>query len=223
MWYWIFKFVLLGPLARFYLRFRWVGRENLPRSGPFVIAPNHLTMIDPVGISMGVPRKVIFIAKSKYYARTSTKARLLAWFLTAIGQVPVDVTNADSAAPALDAARALLRRGGVWAAFPEGTRSPDGRLYRGRTGIMRVAIPLQVPVVPVGVAGTREVRLPGQRGWGRGRVTITYGRPMDLSPWRERADDPSAWREATDALMDEIAALTGQEQVGRYASDRPAD
>lgn len=220
MWYWVFKFVLLGPVAYWYLRLKWIGRGNLPRSGAFVIAPNHVTMIDPVGISMGVPRKVIFIAKRKYYAKTSAKSRALAWFLTAIGQVPVDPDSAASAAPALDTARALLRAGGVWAVFPEGTRSPDGRLYRGHTGLMRVAIPLQVPVVPVGITGTREVRLPGQPGWGRGRVTVTYGEPMDLSPWRDRADDPAAWREATDELMTRIAALTGQEQVDEYAERR---
>ncbi len=215
MWYWVFKFVLIGPIARFYLRLRWSGRENLPRSGPFVLAPNHMTFVDPVGVSMGVPRKVIFIAKTKYYSRTGVKSRVLAWFLTAIGQVPVDVADAGSAAPALDAARELLRSGGVWAIFPEGTRSPDGRLYRGRTGIMRVALPLGVPIIPVGVTGTREVVLP-PKAWRRGRVGITYGAPLDLTPWAGREDDPTAWREATDALMDQIAVLSGQEQAGRY-------
>lgn len=216
MWYWVFKYVLIGPVARWYLRLRWTGRENLPRSGPFVLAPNHVTMLDPIGVSMGVPRKVIFIAKTKYYAREGLKARVLAWFLTAIGQVPVDVADAESAAPALEAARALLRSGGVWAIFPEGTRSPDGRLYRGRTGVMRVALPLGVPVIPVGVTGTREVVLPPRKGWGRGRVTITYGSPLDTSRWAGRAQDPAAWREATDELMEAIAALTGQDQTGRY-------
>lgn len=216
MWYWLFKFVLIGPIARWYLGLRWVGRENLPRHGPFVLAPNHMTFLDPVGVSMGVPRKVIFIAKRKYYSRKGVKARILSWFLTAIGQVPVDVADAASAAPALDAARELLHAGGVWAIFPEGTRSPDGRLYRGRTGVMRVTLPLGVPVVPVGVTGTREVVLPPRKGWARGHVTITYGSPLDLSPWRGREDDPAAWREATDALMDRIAELTGQEQTGRY-------
>lgn len=215
MWYWIFKFVLIGPIARFYLRLRWDGRENLPRSGPLVLASNHMTFVDPVGVSMGVPREVIFIAKTKYYSRKGIKARILAWFLTAIGQVPVDVANAVSAAPALDAARDLLRSGGVWAIFPEGTRSPDGRLYRGHTGVMRVALPLGVPVIPVGVRGTRELVLP-PKGWQRGRVSITYGTPMDLTPWAGRKDDPEAWREATDALMEQIAALSGQEQTGRY-------
>lgn len=105
------------------------------------------------------------------------------------------------------------------AMFPEGTRSPDGRLYRGHTGIMRLALPMDVPVVPVGVVGTREVTLPGQGRARRGRVTIRYGAPLDLSPWVGRVDDPEAWREATDALMRRIAELSGQEYLDRYPTD----
>ncbi|XVX19588.1 lysophospholipid acyltransferase family protein [Actinomycetota bacterium] len=209
MWYWVFKFAIIGPIARVLLAPRWSGREHLPRRGPFVLAPNHNTYLDPVFVSLGVPRKVIFIAKSRYYEH-----RLLGWFLSAIGQIPVDPENAASAAPALDAARGLLASGGVWAAFPEGTRSPDGRLYRGHTGIMRVALAANATVIPVAVAGTREINPP--ESLGRSRIHVTYGRPMDLSPWAGRADDPEAWREATDDLMREIAAMSGQEQVDAY-------
>ena len=224
MWYWVFKYVLLGPVARWYLRLHWVGRENLPRTGPFILAANHMTMLDPVGISMGVPRKVIFLAKTKYYSGTSRKRRTLAWFLRAIGQVPIDPASADAAGPGLGTARRILVDGGVIALFPEGTRSPDGRLYRGRTGVMRLALPMNVPVIPVGVVGTREVRLPGKGGARRGRVTITYAPPFDLSPWQTRTDDPSAWREATDALMHRIGELSGQAYTGRYptAEERAA-
>ncbi|EWT00660.1 acyl-phosphate glycerol 3-phosphate acyltransferase [Intrasporangium oryzae NRRL B-24470] len=216
MWYWVFKYVLLGPVARWYLRLRWVGRENLPRTGPFIVAANHMTMLDPVGISMGVPRRVTFLAKTKYYAGRSPKRRALAWFLRAIGQAPIDPASADAAGPGLDAARAILSAGGVVALFPEGTRSPDGRLYRGHTGVMRLALPLGVPVIPVGVVGTREVRLPGQPGPRRGRVTITYAPPLDVSTWQDRRDDPAAWREATDTLMRRIGGLSGQEYADRY-------
>lgn len=219
VWYWVFKYVLLGPIAWWYLRLRWVGREHLPRSGPFILAANHLTMLDPVGVSMGVPRRVTFVAKTKYYAGTSLKRRVLAWFLRAIGQVPIDPASATTANPALDTARRILDEGGVMAMFPEGTRSPDGRLYRGRTGVMRLALPLGVPVIPVAVTGTREVRLPGQQGAARGRVTITYGEPFDVSPWQDRRDDPAAWREATDALMRHIGEMSGQEYADRYPTD----
>lgn len=219
MWYWVFKFVIIGPVARWYLRPRWTGRENLPRTGPFLLAGNHMTMIDPAVISMGVPRQVIFVAKSKYYTGTSLKRRVLAWFLRAIGQVPIDPASAATASPALDTAGRILREGGVVALFPEGTRSPDGRLYRGRTGVMRLALPLGIPVIPVAVRGTREVRLPGQAQPRRGRVSITYDAPFDLSPWAGRPEDPAAWREATDALMARLGELSGQEYADRYVTD----
>lgn len=216
MWYWFFKYVLVGPLARWYLRPTWVGREHLPRRGPAILAANHLTMLDPVLVSLGAPRRVTFVAKTKYYSGRSLKRRALAWFLEAIGQVPIDPANAEAASPALETARDILRSGGLMAMFPEGTRSPDGRLYRGRTGVMRLGLPMQVPVIPVIVSGTRGVRLPGQRGARRGRVTITYAAPFDLSSWEGRREDPAAWREATDALMLQIAALSGQEYADRY-------
>lgn len=216
MWYWVFKYVVIGPIARWYLRLRWDGREHLPRTGPFILAGNHMTMLDPVGIALGVRRRVTYVAKTKYYSGTSTKRRALAWFLRAVGQVPIDPANADAASPGLETARGILAAGGVMALFPEGTRSPDGRLYRGHTGVMRLALPMGVPVIPVGVKGTRGVRLPGQGGARRGHVTVTYAAPLDLSPWRDRRDDPAAWREATDTLMHRIAELSGQEYVGRY-------
>lgn len=219
MWYWVFKLVIIGPLARWYLRPRWHGVEHLPRRGPFLLAGNHMTMIDPVVISLGVPRRVTFVAKSKYYTGKSPKRRVLAWFLRAIGQVPIDPASAVTASPALETARRILRESGVMALFPEGTRSPDGRLYRGRTGVIRLALPLGVPVIPVAVRGTREVRFPWQPNPRRGRVSITYDAPFDLSAWADRTDDPTAWREATDALMARLACLSGQEYADRYVTE----
>ena len=219
VWYWVFKYVLIGPLARWYLRPRWLGREHLPGSGPVLLASNHMTMLDPVVISLGVPRRVTFIAKSKYYSGTSPRRRMLAWFLRAIGQVAIDPESAQTAQTGLETARRILSEGGVVALFPEGTRSPDGRLYRGRTGIMRLALPQGIPVIPVAVRGTREVQLPGTGKPRRGRVSVTYGPPVDLSPWLDRHDDPAAWREATDALMARIAESSGQEYAGRYATE----
>ena len=143
VWYWFFKFVVVAPIARWYVRPRWSGRENLPRTGAFLLAGNHMTMIDPVVISLGVPRRVIFIAKQKYYSGTSLRRRALAWFLRAVGQVPIDPASAAAASPGLDAAGRIIQDGGVVALFPEGTRSPDGRLYRGRRG--RVAITYDAP------------------------------------------------------------------------------
>lgn len=224
VWYWFFKFVGIGPAAIAVFGPRWSGRENLPRRGAFVLAVNHLGMLDPAFVSLGVPRKVIFIAKRKYYEGSGLAGRLTGWFLTAIGQTPVDPASADTAAPALEAARDLLSSGGVWAVFPEGTRSPDGRLYRGRTGLMRVALPMDVPVIPVAVTGTTNPRRRFSRKPGTQRISITYGEPFDLSAWSDRPHDPAAWREATDALMSRLQSLTGQEYVDGYAvrGSRPA-
>jgi 1-acyl-sn-glycerol-3-phosphate acyltransferase len=223
VWYWVFKYVLIGPVARWYVRPRWLGREHLPRHGPFLLAGNHMTMIDPVVIAMGVPRRVTYVAKSKYYSGTSLTRRALAWFLEAVGQIPIDPASADTASPALDTASRILREGGVVALFPEGTRSPDGRLYRGRTGVMRLALHLGIPVIPVAVRGTREVRLPGQPSPRRGRVSVTYAPPLDLSPWADRAHDPVSWRAATDALMARIAEMSGQDYTGRYPTREERD
>lgn len=217
VWYWFFKFAVIGPAALALVRSRWEGREHVPRSGPFIVAANHRTMLDPAYVSLGVPRRVIFVAKRKYYEGRGPKGRVMAWFLRAIGQMPIDPASNASAAPALDTARRLLCDGGVWAVFPEGTRSSDDRVHRGRTGVMRVALPLGVPVVPVGVVGTSSVRAPWSGGGRRAAVTVRYGAPMDLSPWADRAQDPQAWREATDALMARIASLAGQPYVDEYS------
>jgi 1-acyl-sn-glycerol-3-phosphate acyltransferase len=216
VWYWLFKFVLLGPPSVAVYRPRWVGRDRLPPHGAFVLASNHTSMIETVFVPMGVPRKVAFVAKTKYYSGHGITGRGLAWFLDAIGQVPIDPTSAATASPALHAARSILDEGRVWAVFPEGTRSPDGRMYRGRTGAMRVALPAGVPVVPVAVTGARTAG-PWWR-WRRGgsRITVEYLAPLDLSPWRGREEDPTAWREATDALMARIREATGQEYADRY-------
>lgn len=221
VWYWVFKFLVIGPAAIAVHRPLWRGRENLPRSGAFILAANHLAGNDPGYVSLGVPRKVVFVAKRKYYELPGLRGRITAWFLRAIGQNQVDPTSATTAAPALEAARQLLEAGGVWAVFPEGTRSPDGRLYRGRTGLMRVALATGVPVLPVSITGTRHPRRRFSRAPGTERITVTYGPPMDLSRWAGRGVDPVAWREATDALMGQLARMTGQEYVDAYAV-RPA-
>lgn len=222
MWYPFLKHVAIGPLARLYLGVRWQGRENLPRRGPYVVAANHLGYGDPVALSLGVPAKVIYVAKRKYYSYGGIGGRALAWFLTSIGQVPIDPETARTADPALATASRILGEGGVVGIFPEGTRSPDGRLYRGRTGVARLAIPLGVPVVPVGITGTRELRKPG-RGWRPAHVRVAFGAPIDPAPWRDRAQHPQAWREFTEVVMTQIAQLSGQEIAGRYATAAEVD
>lgn len=214
--YWILKWVLLGPVIRWFARPVVVG--TLPK-GPFVLAPNHLTEIDSLVLCAALPRRLTFVAKSAYFARGNAGARLYGTLCRLTGQIPIKREGAGSADAALEAANRILARGGVWAIYPEGTRSPDGRLWRGRTGVMRVALPGAHEVVPVGVVGTRSVNRPGSRGWRRGRVEIRIGEPLDLTRWSAAAaNDPIAWREATDELMATIQRLTAQEYMDRHPS-----
>ncbi|SFC34323.1 1-acyl-sn-glycerol-3-phosphate acyltransferase [Nocardioides terrae] len=208
--YWFLKWVLVGPFVRLLARPTVTG--HLPKRGPVVLAPNHRTEIESVVLGVALRRRITYVAKSDYFDRGALGARLYGLLCRATGQIPIIRSGNGVADPALDAARGLLDRGGVWAIYPEGTRSPDGRLYRGHTGVMRVALSRpDATVIPVGILGAETV------GLGRpGRVEIRLGAPLDLSRWHGRADDPQAWREATDALMREIRELTQQEYVDRH-------
>ncbi|MEG9227602.1 lysophospholipid acyltransferase family protein [Aeromicrobium sp. Sec7.5] len=214
--YWVLKMLLLGPVVRWFARPRVVGR--LPK-GPVVLAPNHLAEIDSLVLCAALPRRLTFVAKSEYFSRGGAAAWLYGTLCRLTGQVPISRGGDGSADGALAAAAGILRGGGVWAIYPEGTRSPDGRLYRGRTGAMRVALRTPCAVVPVGITGTRSVDRPGRRGWSRGRVEIRLGEPLDLSGWSDRPNDPATWRAATDELMSAIRTLSGQEYVDRHPTD----
>ncbi|WP_235681177.1 lysophospholipid acyltransferase family protein [Tomitella gaofuii] len=203
----------MGPVIRWFARTRVIG--ELPE-GPIVVAPNHLTEIDSLVLCASLPRRLTFVAKNEYFARGGAGAWLYGNLCRLTGQIPISRDGAESAEAALNAAAGILRSGGVWAIYPEGTRSPDGRLFRGRTGAMRVALGKPCSVVPVGIVGTRSVNRPGRRGWRRGVVEIRIGSPIDLTEWTARTPDPQAWRAATDQLMSAIQRLTGQEYVDRY-------
>lgn len=211
--YWLLNRLLLGPLIRRLARPTVIG--ELPE-GPVVLAPNHLAEIDSLVLCAALPRRLTFVAKSEYFAGRGPRARLYGTLCRLTGQIPISREGAGASDAALDAARGILRRGDVWAIYPEGTRSPDGRLYRGRTGVMRVALEQRCAVVPVGVVGTRSVDPPGRRGWRTGCVEIRLGTPLDLARWADQAADPHAWRAATDELMAAIQRLTGQEYVDRH-------
>jgi 1-acyl-sn-glycerol-3-phosphate acyltransferase len=212
--YWFLKLVLVGPIVRWFTRPLVIGA--LP-DGPVVLTPNHLCEIDSLVLAAALPRRLTFVAKHEYFASGRSGARLYGALCRATGQIPIDRAGAGSADAALAAARAVLDVGGAWVIFPEGTRSPDGSLYRGRTGAMRVALSHgTAKVVPIGIVGTRSVERPGGRGWRRGRVEIRIGDPLDVTHWRPRADQPAAWRETTDALMRAIRNLSHQKYVDRH-------
>ncbi|OZC61080.1 1-acyl-sn-glycerol-3-phosphate acyltransferase [Rhodococcus sp. 15-725-2-2b] len=218
MWYLLFEYVLIGPILRILGRPRVSGTQNLPTSGPVIIAGNHLTVVDSFFLVLLVRRRVTFIAKSEYFTGRGIKGAALRWFYSATGQVPVDRRGADASAPALAAAKSILRQGKVWAVYPEGTRSPDGRLYTGKTGLARVAIETGAPVVPLVMHGTLAVNPVGSRMWRPGKVRMVVGEPLDFTRYAGGENSKAILRAVTDEVMAALANLSGQEYVDVYAA-----
>lgn len=218
MWYLLFKYVLIGPILRILGRPRVSGTQNLPTSGPVIIAGNHLTVVDSFFLVLLMRRRVTFIAKSEYFTGRGIKGAALRWFYSATGQVPVDRRGADASAPALAAAKSILRQGKVWAVYPEGTRSPDGRLYKGKTGLARVAIETGAPVIPLVMYGTLAVNPVGSRMWRPGKVRMVVGEPLDFTRYAGGENSKVILRAVTDEVMAALATLSGQEYVDVYAA-----
>ena len=213
MTYWVLK-VLLSPIFHVLWRIKVEGMEHVPAAGPVILAPNHVTFLDSMFLPLVVRRRVTFVAKAEYFDSWKT-----AWFFRACGQIPMRREGGSASERALAAARDVLQSGKVLGIYPEGTRSPDGRLYKGHTGVARLAFGCGASVIPVGMVGTSLVQRPGSnlpRPFKR--VTVRFGAPLDLSRFGEHGvDDPLALRAATDELMFEIRNLSGQEYVDRYA------
>ena len=218
MWYWLFKYIFMGPLLTFLGRPKVEGLEHVPNSGPVILASNHLAVADSFYLPLVVRRRITFLAKSEYFTGTGIKGRLLAWFYTVAGQVPIDRTDADAARAALHTAQRLLDQGKLLGMYPEGTRSPDGRLYKGKTGLARLALETGVPVIPVAMIGTDVVNPPGSRMWRFGRVTVRFGEPMDFSRFDGLAGNRFIERAVIDEVMYELMKLSGQEYVDIYAA-----
>ncbi|MCE9515161.1 MAG: 1-acyl-sn-glycerol-3-phosphate acyltransferase, partial [Mycobacterium sp.] len=218
MWYWLFKYIFMGPLLTFLGRPKVEGLEHVPFSGPAILASNHLAVADSFYLPLVVRRRITFLAKSEYFTGKGLKGRLLAWFYTVAGQVPIDRTDADAAQAALGTAQRLLDQGKLLGMYPEGTRSPDGRLYKGKTGLARLALETGVPVIPVAMIGTDVVNPPGSRMWRFGRVTVRFGEPMDFSRFDGLAGNRFIERAVIDEVMYELMKLSGQEYVDIYAA-----
>ena len=218
MWYWLFKYILLGPLLSVLGRPKVEGLEYVPSSGPAILASNHLAVADSFFLPLVVRRRITFLAKSEYFTGRGLKGWLKRWFFTAVGQVPIDRTDADAAQAALDTAERLLGKGKLLGMYPEGTRSPDGRLYKGKTGLARLALQTGVPVIPVAMIGTNVVNPPGSKMWGFGRVTVRFGKPMDFSRFEGLAGNRFIERAVADEVIYELMELSGQEYVDIYAA-----
>lgn len=220
MAYWVLKAVLT-PILLILYRVRVEGRDNVPRKGPVILASNHQSFIDSIFLPLCVRRRVTFVAKAEYFESWKT-----AWFFRAVGMIPLKRDGGSASERALAAAREVLLSGGVLGIYPEGTRSPDGRLYKGHTGVARLAIHCGAPVVPVAQFGTAAVQPIGAT-WPKvfKPVRLKMGRPIEI-PSRSPDDPPlqaEDLRRCTDAIMAAIAGLSGQETVGSYAKrDRGA-
>ncbi|MHB8669323.1 MAG: lysophospholipid acyltransferase family protein [Acidimicrobiales bacterium] len=213
MAYWVLK-ALLTPVLRLLFRVRVEGAEHVPRRGPVILASNHVSFCDSFFLPLVLRRRVTFVAKAEYF-----EDRRTAWFFRALGQIPVVRSGGSASAGAMEAATGVLRAGGVFGIYPEGTRSPDGRLYKGHTGVARLALANRVPVIAVAMIGTAEVQPIGRIRPRLFRpVTVRFSEPMRF--WeRPGLDplDPAVLRPVTDEIMFELRALSGQEYVDRYA------
>jgi len=219
MWYWLFKYIFMGPLLTVLGRPKVEGLEYVPPSGPMILASNHLAVADSFYLPLVVKRRITFLAKAEYFTGTGLKGWFTRWFYTVAGQVPIDRTDADSAKSALDTAARILGEGKLLGMYPEGTRSPDGRLYKGKTGLARLALQTGVPVLPVAMIGTDKVNPPGSKMWHFGRVQIKFGKPMDFSRFEGLAGNRFIERAVIDEVMYELMRLSGQEYVDLYAAD----
>jgi len=206
---------VVAPVARLIYRPVIEGREHIPRTGALLLASNHLSFIDSFVIPLVAPRRVAFLAKSDYFTGKGLRGLWMRWLFTATGAVPVRRGAHGAAQEALDAALGILKEGHAFGIYPEGTRSRDGRLYRGRTGVAWLALTAGCPVVPVALSGTQDIQPVGSRLPRIRKITVRFGEPLDFSYLRGAKPGP-ARREATDAIMAAIHELSGQELVPRY-------
>jgi len=204
---------VVRPVSKQLWHFDLEGFERLPAEGPAILCPNHVSFLDSAFLMLHVPRNISFVGKAEYMDSWKTK-----YIFPAMGMIPIDRSGGDKSQAALDTAERVLRRGEFFGIFPEGTRSRDGYLYKGRTGAARLALKVGCPIFPVGVLGTREIQPPDAKlPKLRKECTIKIGRPINVTRYRSRGDDHMVLRQITDELMFEIRELTGQEYRNVYA------
>lgn len=218
MFYWVLKHIVVGPWLRVLFR-PWVeGAENFPATGAAIAASNHLSFSDSFFFPLMVSRHVTFLAKSDYFTGRGVKGKLIAAFFRGVHQVPVDRSGGRASEAAITTGLRVLAEGNILGIYPEGTRSPNGIMYRGRTGVARMALESQVPVIPIAMINTFEIQPPGKVVPNLARVGIRIGRPMNFSRYEGLEDDRFILRSVTDEIMYELMSLSGQEYVDMYAT-----
>ncbi|MFI2073975.1 lysophospholipid acyltransferase family protein [Streptomyces triculaminicus] len=222
MFYYFFKNIVLIPLLRWVFRPKVEGMEHLPTSGAAIIAGNHLSFSDHFMMPVMVKRRITFLAKIEYFTGTGLKGRLTAAFFRGIGGIPVDRSGKEAAQAAVDTALGVLERGELLGIYPEGTRSHDGRLYKGKVGVAAMALRSGAPVIPCAMIGTFEAQPTGRRLPRLVPITIRFGEPLDFSRYAGMEDQRAVLRAVTDEIMYAILKLSRQEYVDTYATEARA-
>ena len=218
MLYWFFKWFSIGPLTRLLFR-PWIeGEENLPESGAAILVSNHISAGDTFLVPAMIKRRLTFPAKAELFSGRGLRGRLTGWFMKSIGQLPMDRSGGRASATSMDGVLGVLESGELLGIYPEGTRSPDGRLYKGKTGVARLVLQAGVPVIPVGMINTqfvptRLLKIPLMR-----RPGVRIGKPLDFSRYSGSGNDRTVLRWVTDEIMNAVMELTGQTYVDAYAS-----
>jgi 1-acyl-sn-glycerol-3-phosphate acyltransferase len=218
VFYWLLKWVLVGPLLKAVFRPYAEGTENVPTEGPAILASNHMSYADWLFMPLVIPRRVTFVAKAEYFTSPGLKGWLQKRFFAGAGQVPIDRSGGRASEGAISTGLRILGEGELFGIYPEGTRSFDGRLYRGKTGLARMALEAKVPVIPVAVVGTDVLAPPGKIFGRFARPLVRFGRPLDFRRYEGMESDRFVLRSITDEVMYEIMKLSGQEYVDMYAS-----
>lgn len=218
MFYWLMKYVVIGPVIKAVFRPWMVGRRNIPAEGAAILASNHLSFSDSIFLPLMIDRRMAFLAKSDYFTGKGLKGWATRMFFQATGQLPIDRSGGKASEASLNTGLGVLGRGELLGIYPEGTRSPDGTLYRGRTGIARMALEARVPVVPVVMVDTGAVMPIGRRLPRVGRVGIVIGEPLDFSRFEGMEGDRYVLRSVTDEIMVALQRLGEQRYEDVYAS-----
>lgn len=217
MFYYVLKYVILGPLLRLLFRPRIEGLEHIPEKGAAIVAGNHLSFSDHFLMPAIIRRRITFLAKAEYFTGPGLKGRLTAAFFRSAGQIPVDRSGKEAGQAAIREGLGVLNKGELLGIYPEGTRSHDGKLYKGKVGVAVMAIKAQVPVVPCAMVGTFEIQPPGKVVPRIKQVTIRFGEPLDFARYAGMENQKAAIRAVTDEIMYAILGLSGQEYVDEYA------
>jgi 1-acyl-sn-glycerol-3-phosphate acyltransferase len=212
----------LAPMLRAVYRPTVTGVEHVPRTGPVILAANHQSFADEFFTPMAARRQVAYLAKAEYFTSPGVRGAAMRTFFTTLGHVPVERGDTRSAAAVIDVGVGVLAEGRALGIFPEGTRSPDGRLHKFRTGVARLALRSGAPVVPVGLVGTRDVQAPGERGWRRVPVGVHFGAPLHFGDRAAEERSARVLREVTDTIRAAVQHLSGQEYVDAFAGGSSA-